>query len=342
MMQEERFQIAGIGEIRLRLVPTLAEVAEAEREKRARGFFLHLVRALLLEPAFSYRVWASLPEDALRPVAVRLAEANDLAALFRPKREKPFYNGFRNAWRMSRATHNEAAFQRAIALWKAHLAASLARAKAAYDRAAGTDRTTATRLAEAGFIVSPQVLARPDVQETAHADGPIGPALCALFPNEALRDLIDRWFDLPPFRARESFVRDAFSAFLRGEVALAIYGLLPQPEGVLWDVLFRWNPAEEALEELVGAQNRTFVTVEALIRELVSTLVGTAEPPFYRFVKFIAVTDDGSLNRHAVEHGASIAFGSRENALRLILFLDFVHFALGHLLPSARGSEDAR
>jgi len=188
MMQEERFQVAGIGEIRLRLVPTLAEVAEAEREKRARGFFLHLVRALLLEPAFSHHAWASLPEDALRPVAVRLAEANDLAALFRPKREKPFYNAFRNAWRMSRATHNEAAFQRAIAVWKAHLAASLARAKAAYDRAAGTDRTAATRLAKAGFIVSPQVLARPDVQEAGRADGPIGPALCALFSNEALRD----------------------------------------------------------------------------------------------------------------------------------------------------------
>jgi len=329
--------VPGIGQVHLRLVPTEQEITEADREKRARGFFLHLVEALLLEPAFSRREWASLPEEVLRPIAARLAEANDLTSLFRPKREKPFYNAFRNAWRMKRATHNEAAFQRAVTIWTSHLTERLARAKAAYDRAAGRDRASALRFAEAGFILSPALLSRPEVRAVVGCHGEqIGEALDARFSDETLGEVIERWFDLPPFRDRERFIRDAFAALQRDEAALAIYGLLPQPEGVLWDLLFRYNPAEAELEALVGAQGRTFVTVEALLRELVSTVVGIEEPPFYRFVKFIAVTDDGSLNRHAVEHGTSIAFGTRENALRVIFFLDFVHFALWHLLPEDR------
>ncbi len=333
MHKEARFEVRGIGAVRLRLVPTQAEVTQAEREKRSRGFFLHLVAELVLDPPFSCQAWAALPEEALLPIAVRLAEANGLSVLFRPKQEKPFYNAFRNAWRMSRAGHNEAVFQRAIALWKAHLAARLARAQTAYDRAVGDDRDAVSRLAQAGFILSPDTLSRPGVREAARREEEIVAAFSRLFPDRTLHALVERWFDLLPFAQRERVIRDAFSAFLRGEYALSIYGFFPQPEGVLWDLLFRWNPAEATLEELIGTQNRTFVTVEALIREVLSALVGEEEPPFYRFVKFIAFADDGTLNRHAVEHGASTAFGTRENALRLILFLDFIHFALRHLLP---------
>jgi hypothetical protein len=336
VIPEAQLGVPGIGAVRLRLVPTPEEVVEAEREKRARGFFLHLVETLLLDPPFSRRAWAALPEEALLPIAARLAEANGLSALFRPKREKPFYNAFRNAWRMSRADHNEAAFQRAIAVWKSHLAAGLAEARRAYDRAISDDRGAVRRLAEAQFVLSPRAMARTGVREALRSGKPISAALCALFTDEALADLMEQWFDSPPFRERERFIRNAFAALRRGETALAIYGLLPQPEGVLWDLLFRFNPAEPELEQLVGAQSRTFITVEALIREILSALAGAADLPLYRFVKFVDFVDDGSFNRHTVEHGASTAFATRENALRLILFLDFVHFALAHLLPESR------
>jgi len=89
---------------------------------------------------------------------------------------------------------------------------------------------------------------------------------------------------------------------------------------------------EEGFEKLIGVQNRTFVTVEALIREILPRLVGEEDLPFYRFVKFIEFKDDGTLNRHAVEHGTSIAFGTKQNALRMILYLDFAHFVLGKVL----------
>ena len=71
--------------------------------------------------------------------------------------------------------------------------------------------------------------------------------------------------------------------------------------------------------------------MEAFLREILSRLIGTEELPFYRFVKFAAFTDDGTLNRHAVEHGISLAFATRENAIRVILLLDFVHFVLKEL-----------
>jgi len=325
-------EIEGIGRVRLRLIPTEEELIQAERAKRARGFFLALIESLLIEPSFVREDWVRLPEEDLRPLALAIAEANGLLSFFRPKKEKPFYNAFRNAWRMKRSSHNEAVFQRAIAAWKSYLERGLSAAAAAYRKGAGDKSKTIGHLARAGFVLSPTAL----VKVTSHVedleDKELVSYLETLWPDEDLKKLVDHWFDLEPFRRREKIIQDAFSAYLRGEYALAIYGLFPQPEGVMWDFLVRSNPVEAQLEELIGTQNRTFVTVEALIREVLSRLIGEEDLPFYRFVKFIEFADDGSLNRHAVEHGTSIAFGTRQNTLRLILFLDFAHFVLDKVL----------
>jgi hypothetical protein len=309
-LKEGTIAIEGIGRVRLCLIPTEEELIQAERAKRARGFFLALVEALLIEPSFVREDWVRLPEEALRPLALTIAEANDLLPFFRPKKEKQFYNAFRNAWRMKRSSHNEAIFQRAIATWKAHLEKGLAATTKAYEE-----------------IVVAKITSHVENLEKDK----LGSYLETLWPNKDLERLIDHWFDLEPFRRRDKIIRDAFSAYCRGEYALAIYGLFPQPEGVMWDFLSLANPAEAELEELIGTQNRTFVTVEALIREILSRLIGKEDLPFYRFVKFIEFADDGTLNRHAVEHGTSIAFGTKQNALRLILYLDFAHFVLGKL-----------
>lgn len=330
--EERTIAIEEIGRVRLRLIPTEEELIQAERAKRARGFFLALIESLLVEPPYIREDWVRLPEEDLRPLALEIAEANDLLPFFRPKKEKQFYNAFRNAWRMKRSSHNEAVFQRAIATWKSHLERGLSAAAAAYRKGAGDKSNTIGRLARAGFVLSPTALAKV----TRHVENlekeELGSYLEALWPDEDLEKLVDYWFDLEPFRRRERIIQDAFSAYCRGEYALAIYGLFPQPEGVMWDFLSLANPAEAELEELIGAQNRTFVTVEALIREILSRLIGEEDLPFYRFVKFIEFADDGTLNRHAVEHGTSTAFGTKQNTLRLILYLDFAHFVLGKLL----------
>lgn len=331
-MKEGAIKIAGIGRVRLRLRPTEEELIRAERAKRARGFFLNLVEALLIEPPYMREDWVRLPEGELRKLALLIAEANDLLPYFRPKREKPFYNAFRNAWRMKRSSHNEAVFQRAIAAWKAHLEEGISAAAEAYERAVGKEREILASLARAGFVLSPAALAKVASEVDGLEEGAIGATLEAAWSDEELAEIVDGWFDLEPFRRRERIIKDAFSAYLRGEYALAIYGLFPQPEGAMWDFLSCSNPAEAQLEELIGAQNRTFVTVEALIREVLSRLIGEGDLSFYRFVKFIEFKDDGTLNRHTVEHGTSIAFGTRQNALRLILYLDFAHFVLDKLL----------
>lgn len=325
--------IEGIGQVTLRLCPTEEELVQAERAKRARGFFLGLVEALLIEPPYDREQWVRLPEEELREIALLIAEANDLLLLFRPKKEKPFYNAFRNAWRMKRARHNEAVFQRAIGEWRAHIEKALSAAAKAYREAVGKKyETVVGHLARAGFVLSPTVLAEVADKMPCLDAEEIETTLQVFWTDEALAKLVEGWFDLDPFRRREEIIRSAFAAFGRGEYPLVIYGLLPQPEGVLWDFLVQHNPIEEQLEELIGTQKRTFVTVEALIREVFRDLLGEEEIPFYRFFKFVEFADDGSLNRHAVEHGVSIRFGTRQNALRLLLLLDFTHFVLGQLL----------
>jgi len=330
-MKEEAIKIAGIGRVRLRLQPTEEELIRAERAKRARGFFLNLIETLLIEPSYVRENWVRLPEGELRKLALIIAEANELSPYFKPKREKRFYNAFRNAWRMKRSSHNEAVFQRALAAWKAHLEGGLSAAAEAYQEMVG-EAGIVKQLAQAGFVLAPNALTKVASKVSGLEQGAIGATLEAAWSDEELAEIVDGWFDLEPFRRRERIIRDAFSAYLRGEYALAIYGLFPQPEGVLWDFLSGSNPVEAQLEELIGTQNRTFVTVEALIREVLSRLIGEEDLPFYRFVKFVDVVDDGSLNRHAVEHGVLIEFGTKQNALRLILYLDFAHFVLGKLL----------
>lgn len=328
--KDETIELEEIGRVRLRLQPTEEELLQAERAKRARGFFLNLVETLLIEPPYVREDWVRLPEEELRKLALLIAEANELSPYFKPKREKRFYNAFRNAWRMKRSSHNEAVFQRAIAAWKAYLEGGLAIAAETYQETVG-EVGIVKQLAQAGFVLSPTALSKFKRNVEHLEEGTLGATLEELWPDKELEKLVDRFFDLEPFRRREKIIKDAFSAYLRGEYALAIYGLFPQPEGVMWDFLSCSNPAEAQLEELIGTQNRTFVTVEALIREVLSRLIGEEDLPFYRFVKFVDVVDDGSLNRHAVEHGVLIEFGTKQNTLRLILFLDFAHFVLGKL-----------
>ncbi|MCD5416450.1 hypothetical protein LR032_05070 [Candidatus Bipolaricaulota bacterium] len=326
--------IEGIGRVCLRLIPTEEELIRADRARRARGFFLALVEPLVVRPPYAHADWASLPEEELRKTALLIAAENDLLSYFRPKGEKPFYNAFRNAWRMKRASHNEAVFQRALSIWKEHLESAISAAAKAYGQAVEKERNMLAPLARAGFVLAPGALSAfaGVSRDDGLSEEVIGGRLEALWTEERLAELVDLWFDLEPFRRRERFIRDAFSAYLRGEYALAIYGLFPQPEGVMWDFLSRTNPAEPEIEELIRTQKRTFVTVEALLRKILARLIGEEDLLFYRFVKFIDFADDSSLNRHAVGHGASIAFGTKRNALRLILFLDFTHAVLEELL----------
>ncbi len=325
MAKEELIVIDGIGKVRVRLVPTEEELVQAEHAKRARGFFLSLIESLLIEPPYVKDNWVRLPEEALRPLARLIARANGLDPYFKPKKEKPFYNAFRNAWRMQRAAHKDAIFQRALAAWKAHLETGLAAVENAYIEQVGAERATLSALARDGYLLSPRVIAA--------VGKPVTPDVLAdLLTEEFITELVESWFDLPQFARRKRIIRNSISAFQRGEYGLSIYGLLPQPEGVLWDYLKEANPAELTLEELIEVQGRTFVTVEAFLREVITRITGEEELPFYRFVKFAKFTDDGTLNRHAVEHGISLAFATRENALRLILFTDFIHFVLEKLL----------
>ena len=326
--KQETIIVPGIGKVRIRLVPREDELRQAERAKRARGFFLALIESLLIEPPYVKDDWVRLAEADLRPLARLIARANELEPFFKPKKEKPFYNAFRNAWRMKRAAHREAIFQRALAAWRANLETGLAAMEEAYDKEVGNDRSFLRALTQEGFIPSPRLFSACRGRISADE-------LLEELTDEFVREIVESWFDLPPFTRREKIIRDALSAFNRKEYALSIYGFLPQPEGVLWDYLREVNPAELSLEELIEVQGRTFVTVEAFLREILARLIGEEEPPFYRFVKFAEFTDDGTLNRHAVEHGISLQFATRENALRLIVFTDFIHFALGKLLRRA-------
>ncbi|MCK4355512.1 hypothetical protein KAW44_00355, partial [Candidatus Bipolaricaulota bacterium] len=226
-LKEGTVEIEGIGHVRLRLAPSEEELIQAERAKRARGFFLALIESLLIEPSYVREDWVRLPEEALRPLALTIADANGLLPFFRPKREKQFYNAFRNAWRMKRSSHNEAIFQRAIATWKSYLARGLSVAAAAYRKGAGDKSKAIGCLARAGFVLSPTSLAKVTRHVENLEKDELGAYLEDLWSDEDLEKLVDHWFDLEPFRRREKIIQDAFSAYCRGEYSLAIYGLFP-------------------------------------------------------------------------------------------------------------------
>ncbi len=315
-------------EITLNLMIDDEVYEEANSEKKSKAFFLKLVNLLNVDG--KDEIFKNANEDELRKLSISLAKANGFEKIYLPKDGKPFYNSFREALRIKKANDAQAAWQSAVEKWKAAFTDKIEEAAHEYEKTLTSDELKIIReLAPQGWFFSPREFKKLSISSKRITSKGVMRRVLELFDNrKKMEKKLKEWSNLESFSRRVKILKGAFSSYERKEYENAIYALLPQTEGVVWDFLISSNPMEGEMEELIKFQNRKFVTVEAVMREMMKTVSDQEKIPFYKWVKFAQYKEAGDLNRHAVEHGIAIDFGSRENFFKLFFFLDFLHYML--------------
>nr|WP_211250118.1 YggS family pyridoxal phosphate-dependent enzyme [Mesoaciditoga lauensis] len=323
-----------LGEFTIDLNIDSVSYNKANEEKKSKAFFFRLVELLSVD--LTRKELEKVKEKYLRELSFSLAKANGFFESYSPKEGKPFYNSFRNALRVKRATESERMWQNAVEKWKENFSEKLELAVKEYkDLIDGEKRIEIIQnSAKLGWFFSPDVLSKMRLRSSSSISSrSIYEKVRKMYSSpEKLVEMSKKWFDVKYFSRRKKIIRSIINAYERKELELAIYALLPQTEGVVWDFLSHTNPMEGEMEEMIKFQNRKFVTVEAVMRMIMNMISGEDKVPFYRWVKFAEYDDlDHDLNRHAIEHGISSRFGTKENFLKLFLFLDFLHFVISKM-----------
>jgi hypothetical protein len=129
---------------------------------------------------------------------------------------------------------------------------------------------------------------------------------------------------------RREVLDAAFDAHLSGQYLMSIPVLLTQVDGICFDVanahLFMGRERPKVLAravEFAGSQiSRAFLA--PLESEMTIALSEKARP-----------RDFTGLNRHMVLHGESVDYGTKENGLRTISLLNYMHQSLQRELPQS-------
>lgn len=286
---------------------------EAEKEGSSREFFFKLLK-LLSNGSFKRSYIKSLPDFEVEKLIIEIVKENGLEPYFDIKGSRNIYNALRKALRAKFQGETEKVWEGKLSNWRAEFEHKLKLATKRYYIEAG-GRENVRRLYGRGWIVPSYIAKKGEVD----VDG-----LCR---EEFLKERLSLWLSSPAFKRREKVLRDTIKAYLLDCVELSIYSLFAQIEGVIWDFFVRGNVLEADIEALIKKRNRKFVTVQYALKVILEEIFGTdvGIPKFLDWVKFIEFRDDGTLNRHAVQHGISVKFGTKENFLRLFLLLDFLY-----------------
>lgn len=334
-----------VGEFTIDLKIDDAFYKEANEEKKAKAFFFRLVELLSVD--VNADVLKKVNEKYLRELSFSLAKANDFLEFYSPKDGKPFYNSFRNALRVKKSNEVEKMWQSAVEKWKDGFVKDLDMAISAYRSVIDKEKYAKIiqKAAKLGWFFSPEVFKKIHFRSLSSVNRKnIFRKIRRLYPSsKELREMSQKWSDVRYFFKRKKIINSIIDAYERGELSLAIYALLPQTEGVVWDFLIHTNPMEGEMEETIKFQNRKFVTVEAVMRVIMASIAEEEKIPFYKWVKFAQYDEvNHGLNRHAIEHGISTRFGTKENFLKLFLFLDFLHFIISKTRFNKRDVKEVR
>jgi len=132
----------------------------------------------------------------------------------------------------------------------------------------------------------------------------------------------------PYFIEREKILRESIEAYIQENYYLTVYSLLPQIEGIISDYLINSKPPKE-LESILLSPEKKLELIEESILNLDTMITQLIKPAFspllnlYKFTNFLKC-ERTEFNRHAILHGISTQFGTKANALKLILFIDFI------------------
>jgi hypothetical protein len=311
----------------LRVSPDV--LREAEKKGSAREFFFKLLE-LLCGGRLTRREIKKIPHAEQEKLIFAMVKANGLEPFFSPKDAKNIYSALRKAFRKKEKEEIESVWKEKLAGWRFELEELVKRAAVSYLLRAG-NREFLKELLSTDWLVPSDILAEFNGKPSEFATWITAHASCEFLEKRTIR-----WFKLPAFRRREKIIKDTLNAYRLNCLELGIYTLFPLTEGVIWDTLVRENTLEADIENLIRKRNRKFVTIQYAMKLIIENIFGEGEiPKFLDWVRFVDYTE-GELNRHAIQHGVAVKFGTKENFLKLFFFLDFLYEILNEMVNSRK------
>ena len=299
-------------------------LSEAEREGSAREFFFKLLE-LLSGGKLKRGEVKKIPEEEQERIIYRIVRENQLDEFFSPGEAKNIYSALRKAFRKKRLSKTEKVWEGKLSDWRSQFEDVIKKASVRYLLEAG-DRGFLRELFLLDWIVPSDIF----------REFPGKPEEFSIWISERadekfLSSRLESWLKLEAFRKREKLLKDILRAYRLNCLELGIYGLFPQTEGVIWDTFVKGNVIEADLESLIRKRNRKFVTIQYAMKLIIENIFGKGEiPKFLDWVRFVDYRE-GNLNRHAIQHGVAVGFGTKENFLKLFLFLDFLAEIISHI-----------
>ncbi len=299
-------------------------IEEAKKEGSSREFFFKLVE--LLTGLKRSEVKKLNHEKLIKEIV----KANRLEEFFFPSKSKNIYSALRKAFRLKEGTEVEREWNRKIKNWREEFEKKLHRAASRYLLAVENWELMG-ELYRKEWLLPSDVLNRFKRKTEEFEDW-----IAKISTEEFLKKRVEKWMELPPFKRREKIVKDILKAYQLNCLELGIYGLFPLSEGVVWDAFVRENTLEADIESLIRKRNRKFVTIQYAVKLIVERVFSEEEiPPFLDWHPFVDYRE-GLLNRHAIQHGVAVEFGTKENFLKLFYFVDFLAEIIGYLLERKR------
>ena len=285
---------------------------EAEKEGSSREFFFRLLE-LLSGGALKRKEIKSLNH---RELIKEIVKENSLEDYFFPSRSKNIYNALRKAFKLKEREEVESKWEENLKNWREEFEELLLKAASKYLLKV-KDEELLKELYRKEWLLPSDILNAFEGKDFKNW-------ILKVSTLDFLEGRLERWLKLPPFKRREKILRDILKAYSLNCIELAIYGLFPQCEGVVWDTFVKENTLEADVEALIRKRNRKFVTIQYATKLLLQDVFGQEElPSFLNHISFVEYKD-GVLNRHAIGHGVAVKFGTKENFLKLFYFLDFL------------------
>lgn len=187
-------------------------------------------------------------------------------------------------------------------------------------QAAEQDKKYDEALLKLGWFVPPSMPLSTFRRAGAAAIEGDDTGVCQVMAGLARPDLlwlVESWMDEPAFAARREIILDAVGDHGDGRFRVSVRTLLPELEGIAFDVFAPggYEKPQKMVERAVRAYDP--VEGEAIVAAMFL---------LYDTVEFSTLPPDSTkLNRHAVLHGRTLAFGTEKNSLNLFFALDLLH-----------------
>lgn len=302
------------------------------KQKDSLGFLHTLIKQLIVGE-ISKEVLDNLSVNELQEITVAFSKANGFSDLYRNPHNGNFLNSFRSSLKSNFIREEANNWQTAVEKWRSTFTGSVDRIVEEYHDSIGKDGLEIAKImARKGWMLSPDLILTTRITGLKPFDRKKAEKMIIARTDEDwMKDRMEAWNKLKPFYRRRKLINAIFEAYKRNDLEMAIYGLIPQSEGVIWDFLLENNPAESEMEELLRFSKKKFVTIESVMRIIMLKMTGLYTVPFYSWVKFVDYDDEMDLNRHAIEHGIAVDFGTKENFFKLFSYLEFLYYFLSRV-----------